>query len=358
MPCGDAGTRTARSVIDTVDVEHDLVQFRTRRRGWPSSCNVYLLRDGDGAVLVDAGLGVEPDLAALMTAVTAALARWERPLAALHTILLTHTHTDHAGGAIPIARATGARVLLPARGFAQASDPDWQVHHILPEEVRRELPALRDFDVAAHFREETMPELFAAQAGVAWQLTEDGDELVIGRHRLRAFHLPGHDVGHLAWVDLVSGLAFTGDLLTARGTSLPWYPPNAGGVRGYLDSLATLAALPLELVCPGHHAVHRGAEAIAALRRDTVRMVHERDRRLLAALAAGPATFAQLDDLVYEAAVRQVIPWASSVTVAHLRHLEEAGVVLRRGDGCYVADAAAARHHLRNLDGAAPARSG
>jgi len=339
-------------VIDTVDVEHDLVQFRTRRRGWPSSCNVYLLRDGDGdgAVLVDAGLGVEPDLSALTAAVTAALARWELLLESLHTILLTHTHTDHAGGAIPIAHATGARVLLPARGFAQASDAAWQVHHILPEDVRRELPALRDFDVAAHFREETMPELFHAGAGIAWQLTDDGDEIVIGRHRLRAFHLPGHDVGHLAWVDMATGLAFTGDLLTARGTSLPWYPPNAGGVRGYLASLATLAQLPLSLVCPGHHTVHRGAEAIAALRRDTVRMVHERDRRILATLALGPATFAQLDDLVYEAAVRQVIPWASSVTVAHLRHLEEAGVVLRRADGCYVADAIAARGYLRQLD--------
>lgn len=345
-------------MIETVAVLHDLVQFRTSRRGWPSSCNVYLLRDGDGAVLVDSGLGVEPDLSALVSAVTAALAQWGQPLASLHTILLTHTHTDHAGGAIGIARATGAQVLLPARGFAQASDADWQVHHILPEDVRRELPAVQDFDVAAHMRMETMPELFQAGAGITWRLMDDGDEIVVGRHRLRAFHLPGHDVGHLAWVEMESGLAFTGDLLTARGTSLPWYPPNAGGVRGYLASLATLARLPLTLVCPGHHTVHRGSEAIDALRRETVRIVHERDRRILETLATGPATFAQLDDLVYDAAVRQVIPWASSVTMAHLRHLEEAGVVLRRADARYVADATAARDYLRRLDDAAPAAPG
>ena len=345
-------------MIETVVVEDDLVQFRTRRRGWPSSCNVYLLRDGTGSVLVDTGLGVEPDLTELLSAVTASLAAWGQDRHALHTILLTHTHTDHAGGAIPIARATGAQVLLPARGWAQASDVDWQVHHILPDEVSRELTSLADFDVAEHLRLATMPELFRADSDIRYRLMEDGDEIAVGRHRLQGVHMPGHDVGHLVWVDSDSGLAFTGDILTARGTSLPWYPPNAGGVRGYLASLERIGELPLTLVCPGHHVVHRGAEAIAALRRETVRIVRGRDRRILSAVLAGPASFALLDDLVYDATVREVIPWASSVTMAHVRHLEECGTLFRRADRLYVADAAAAERYLRTLDDTEPATAG
>lgn len=336
-------------MIETVVVEPDLVQFRTRRRGWPSSCNVYLLRDEGKSILIDAGLGVDPDLTELLSAICAALATWAQAPRDLATVLLTHTHTDHAGGAIPIARACGAQVLLPARGLAQASDRDWQVHHILPAEVLRELPAMHDFDAAAHFRDETMPELFAPDLDVPWRLMEDGDVVVAGRHRLEGIFLPGHDVGHLAWVDAASGLAFTGDMLAARGTSLPWYPPNAGGVKGYLASLRKLSRLPLTLVCPGHHVVHRGAEAIAALHRETVQAVHGRDRRILDALLRGPATFAALDDLVYDAAVREVIPWASSVTLAHLKHLEEIGAVARRPDMRYVADPVAADRHLRAL---------
>ncbi len=337
-------------LIETVEIEADVVQFRTRRRGWPSSCNVYLVRDGEDALLVDAGLGVDPDLRELLDAVVAVLGKWGQAQNNLRTILLTHTHTDHAGGAIPLARATGARVLLPRLGLAQASDPGWQVHHILPGEVAREVALAPGFDVAAHFRQETMPEFFVPESDVAWQLMDDGDEVAVGRFRLKAFHMPGHDVGHLAWIDLDCGVAFTGDLLIARGTSLPWYPPNAGGLCSYLDSLDRLAQLPLALVCPGHHVVHRGADAARAFIRETIAAVHDRDRRILAAVLAGPALFGKLDDLVYDAAVREVIPWASSVTMAHLRHLEEQGVIYRRPDGLYVTERAAAERYLHSLE--------
>ncbi len=336
-------------MIETVAVEPDLVQFRTRRKGWPSSCNVYLVRDGAGSVLVDTGLGVEPDLGLLLAAIDAALASWEQQRSDLATIVLTHTHTDHAGGTVGIARATGAKVLLPAIGWAQASDYDWLVHHILPPDVQRELTKHRDFDAAMHFRNDAMPDLFVRDAGIDYRMMEDGDEIAVGRFRLKAFHMPGHDVGHLAWVDLATGLAFTGDLFTARGTSLPWYPPNAGGVAGYLDSLRRLAELPLQIVCPGHHTVIRGAGTITALNRSTTATVQDRDRRILSTLLAEPATFATLDDLIYDAAVRDVIPWASSVTMAHLQRLEQKGLLFRRADGRFVAEPVGAQRYLATL---------
>ncbi|MCC6867838.1 MAG: MBL fold metallo-hydrolase [Burkholderiales bacterium] len=336
-------------LIETIRIEDDLIQFRTNRRGWPSSCNVYLVRDGSRAVLVDAGLGVDPDLHALFDAVVAALGTWNQGPGDLHTILLTHTHTDHAGGAIQLARKTGARVLLPRLGWSQASDRGWQVHHILPDEVAREIELAPGFDVAEHFRRETMPELFGPEAGIVWEFTADGDEITVGRLRLKAFHMPGHDVGHLVWADLDCGLAFTGDLLAARGTSLPWYPPNAGGVAEYLASLERLGQLPLSIVCPGHHHVHRGVEVFRRLARQTMATVHERGRRILEEVLSAPASFAQLDARVYDAVVREVIPWASSVTMAHLRHFEELGIVYRRPDALYVVDEALADRHLASL---------
>ncbi len=337
-------------MVEIVTVEPDLIQLRTRRPGWPTSCNVYLIREGEGAAMVDAGLGAGPSLAELLTGASLALARWGQTKRDVHAILLTHTHTDHAGGAIPIARATGARVLVPARGWAQAADPCWQEHYILPRVVRDELVTHRPGDVADHFRRRAMPELFASGAGIDWRLVEDGDEVPIGRYLLKAFHLPGHDVAHLAWVEERCRFAFTGDLLAARGTSLPWYPPNAGGVDGYTSSLRQLSELALELICPGHGAVYRGATDISKLCRNTQRMISEREKQLLAALIAGPKSFAALDNLIYAKSVREAIPWASSVTVAHLSRLYQIGLVSKLENGLYIAEPIAAERHLRKME--------
>lgn len=331
-------------MIKTVLVEDDLFQLGTTRRGWPSSCNVYLVRDGDQTVMIDTGLGVEPDLGALCAAATVILAGWGQSLTDIRTIILTHTHTDHAGGAVPLARRCGARVLLPARGWTQAADAEWQVHHILPAEVQREIHPR--FDVAQHFRAETMPVLFSEASDVRFELIEHGEERRVGRYRLHAHHLPGHDVAHLAWVDPDYGVAFTGDMMMARGTSLPWYPPNAGGVEGYLDSLRRFQALRLRVACPGHHDVLRGEELISSQVAATIDAVHRRNRRIIEQLLEAPAAFATLDDLVYSAEVRAVIPWASSVTMAHLQHLEAAGLVRRSSGSAYLTEPLAAARYL------------
>lgn len=336
-------------MIEIVEIEADMIQLRTGRRGWPSSCNVYLVRDGENSALVDAGLGVEPSLGELLGAIDVALARWGQTQRALRRILLTHTHTDHAGGAMPIARRTGARVFAPALGWAQAADPRWQAHHILPRDVREQLTSRSDFDVVGHFREMTMPELFVSGTDVNWTLVEDGDQAAVGQYRFEAFHLPGHDVGHLAWVDRQTGFGFTGDLLAARGTSLPWYPPNAGGVDGYLSSLRRLSSLALRIACPGHNAVVRGASVIADLCEVTRRTILDRDKALLGALLAGPKSFGELDDVICDDAVREVIPWATSVTMAHLARLDQIGVASRLDDGQYVAEPIAAKRHLREI---------
>jgi len=337
------------ALLEIVEVSDDILQFCSLARGWPSSCNVYLIRDGAESWLIDAGLGVDPSLAALLEGIHGALGRWGQQIGDLSTILLTHTHTDHAGGTMPIAKASGARVMLPARGWLQAADPWWQVHHIMPPAVQETLTVNREFDIAAHFHAQTMPELFTTDCGIEWRLIEDDDEFAVGQYRFRAWHMPGHDVAHLAYIDARRGVAFTGDLLTALGTSLPWYPPNAGGVTGYVQTLDRIETLSIDTLCPGHHMVIRGAAAVTDLIRTTRRMICERDARLVEAVADAPRSFAELDDVIYDVTVRQVIPWASSVTMAHINHLEQVGVLSRRADGRYVSDKAVGDRYLRRL---------
>ena len=121
----------------------------------------------------------------------------------LTDILLTHHHADHIQGVEVLRAATGAVVL------GAAADA-----HRLPP-----------LDVA---------------------LTE-GMSVTLGRHLARVIDVPGHTVGHIAY--LFDGYAFTGDSLMAGGCGRLF----EGTPAQMWDSLQKLASLPDDtLVCSGH----------------------------------------------------------------------------------------------------------
>jgi hydroxyacylglutathione hydrolase len=122
---------------------------------------------------------------------------------ALSDIWLTHHHGDHIDGVADLRAATGARVT------GAAAD----AHRLPPLDVA--LP----------------PEA----------------TLALGHHAVRSFPVPGHTLGHIAYV--VPGFAFTGDSLMSGGCGRLF----EGTAAQMHASLSRLAALPGEtLVCSGH----------------------------------------------------------------------------------------------------------
>ena len=91
---------------------------------------------------------------------TAAIVAAAAPLGPIRTIVVTHTHVDHAPGAAALAEATGARVVGfgPAEGFA-------------PDEC----------------------------VGEGWTLPVPAGDGAPGL-TLRALHTPGHASDHLCWL--------------------------------------------------------------------------------------------------------------------------------------------------------------
>ncbi len=224
----------------------------------------YLVGRREVAV-IDPGPADVGHLEALRGAIAA------RPVVA---ILVTHSHRDHSGGAPALAAATGAPVLAfgphgagmsaTMRALAQAGD----------------LGGGEGADAAFH------PD----------RRLEDGALVTVDGRQIRALHTPGHLSNHLSFALEAEGLLFTGD--TVMGWSTTLVSPPEGDMAAFMATLARLSArrgLDRRYL-PGHGApVDNPADLLA---RQTAHR-EARARSVLAALAAGPASAAELTPRVY-----------------------------------------------------------
>jgi glyoxylase-like metal-dependent hydrolase (beta-lactamase superfamily II) len=134
----------------------------------------------------------------------------------------------------------------------------------------------------------------------------------------QALATPGHspDSVCLLW----GRVCFTGD--TVLGAGSVFIGPGEGSLGAYLDSLRRLRELDLELLCPGHGPyVHDPAAKLD----EYISHRLDRERRLLAALAAGASTREQLLDEAWSDVPAELRPAAALTLEAHLEKLREEG---------------------------------
>jgi glyoxylase-like metal-dependent hydrolase (beta-lactamase superfamily II) len=230
---------------------------------------------GPGPVVVDPG----PVDAAHTAAIVAAAA----PLGPVRTIVVTHTHADHAPGAAALAEATGARVVGfgPAEGF----DPDECV-------------------------------------GEGWTLACPGAKGGPGL-TLRALHTPGHASDHLCWLVEEHALLLTGDHVM-HGSTVVIRPPD-GDLHQYLASLARVRddRPAVRTLAPGHgRLMQHVPDVIDAL------VAHRLGRHQTIAGVLADRGEGTVDDLlgeVYGDVTEKQLPVARFSRWAHLRALGQEG---------------------------------
>jgi glyoxylase-like metal-dependent hydrolase (beta-lactamase superfamily II) len=195
-------------------------------------------------------------------------------------ILVTHGHDDHRGGAARLRERTGA----PVCAWSRAGTPE------------------------------------------ADTLIVDGESIALGAGTLRALHTPGHRFDHLCFLHEASGALFAGDLVAGVGTVV--IAPPEGDMADYLASLRRLLALPqLGAILPAHGPI---IEDGPALLRQYIAHRLDRERQVLAALAAGDATLDAMVARIYADVDPALHPVAARSVLAHLLQLEREGRV-RRG---------------------------
>jgi glyoxylase-like metal-dependent hydrolase (beta-lactamase superfamily II) len=311
------------TMYDIFPIAEDMHFLRYSGKNWPTSSNIFLIKDAHGLAMVDTGLN-RPEV---FQGLESALDRLGYGLRHIHTILLTHGHTDHIAGANHIRDFCNPRILLPKKCLAEALDPKKQEAAVLPRSVRELVPTLREYDILTEFKDSCGE----------WVLSEntvsgfDGDEdIELGKYRFRPIPTPGHDIGLMVYYESGIKLLLSTDLLRSSvpGNALPWYASTAGGVSAYLDSLDRVEDLDVASVYPSHGTFERPFEQNVQRTRD---IILKREHKIVVALREAARTCSDLDAMLYSPQVLTYCPWFSSCTEAHLVKLEAEGKVMRDG---------------------------
>lgn len=213
--------------------------------------------------------------------------------ARLGGILSTHHHPDHVGGIAALCRSHG----LSVRGHARTL--------------------------------ERLPTGCVLGKPIADGETIDLGEAPDGTRgwMLRAVHTPGHDQGHLCFVESRYGAAAVGDMLSTVSTII--VDPPEGHLATYLASLERLAKESLTTLYPAHGPAVRDGQKLV---KQYVRHRRQRETALLTALQQGGGTVEALLPKVYWDADPRLYRFAARSLLAGLEKLAEEGKAVRAND--------------------------
>jgi glyoxylase-like metal-dependent hydrolase (beta-lactamase superfamily II) len=302
--------------------------------------NCYLLEDRDGVAIVDPGLPGPTSYKALRSRLRHA----GFPMKRVHTVVVTHSHPDHFGGAGRVRHETGAQIVTHARFrlmWDPAEPPDVDVDDLLDGRLERRYPwqptpwggdgvpftwrhklALK---ASRHF-----PRLM--RTPVPSVRLEEADTISLAGREWVALHTPGHTEDHLCLYDPTEGVMLSGDHV------LPTITPHIGGLTRaadplalYFHSLDKVAGYgdDVAIVLPAHGLPFSGLSA----RVEAIKEHHSgRLERLRGAAATigRPATVAEYAAHLFSQRVQGAM--ADSETFAHLEHLRLCGDMVKAAD--------------------------
>lgn len=297
----------------------------------PDHINLWLLADGDGWTIVDAGLARD-EVKAL----------WEQLFAAalggkkVTRVLVTHFHPDHIGLASWLTERWQAPLWMTAAEWYMAR----AVHGAGSEAdgtTRRAFYRANGADEA--LLGPPMPPNSFYIRGVpalpsAFRRVRGGIDIAIGGRAWTPVIGRGHAPEHACLWCRGLGVLIGGDILLPRITpNISVWPnePQADPLRDYLDSLGNFAGVPGDtLVLPAHGLPYRGIHTrIAALHAHH----DERLAAIVAAVTERPLTAVECFPLLFRATIGpHNVALALGEALAHLHYLESQGRARRVED--------------------------
>ena len=298
--------------------------------------NCYALEDDRGFALVDPGLPGPASWETLVQRLKAA----EIPIGRVHTVIVTHSHADHYGGATRVDIESGGTSIVTHESFAARWDPfedlapdpaavtDQDTGPDAPNAVLRRrtpwggMPPRPPTDIVERVRSLPRAIRESIRAPKPTAPLADADTIQLAGRTWVAVHTPGHTADHLCLYDPEHRILLSGDHV------LPTITPHIGGLgnrddplQDFFDSLDRMLTMPISTVLPAHGDVFGDIA-------DRVEDIHDHHARRLVhlrqlGLAEGP-----MDVVAFSHQLFRERSWgalAESETFAHLEHLRILG---------------------------------
>lgn len=195
----------------------------------PLDCSIYALRGPSGIVLIDSGAGTHTDL--ILKNLQADLGNQS-----VESLIVTHGHLDHCGGAASIRTKTACKVIT--------SDRTRQILET-GDEVESGLKLAR--------QQGTYPADFRFVSCPADRRMRDGEEFVAGGLTFKMIAVRGHSKDSACFLVHSDSktLLFSADVIFYGGV-LGLINVDGSDLSGYRSDLQKLSNLGVEGLLPGH----------------------------------------------------------------------------------------------------------
>ena len=193
-------------------------------------CNLYAVDCGDELVMIDAGAGLG------FSKIVENIEKDGLDTAKLTRILLTHSHSDHAGGASAFKDKYGCQICVSEEeaGFIESgTDKDFAL------------------DIAKRSGLYS-PDYSFKNCRVSVRLKNE-DKIKCGDLEFTIISIPGHSKGSAAFIlDIPGGRAiFTGDSVTAGGI-ICLLNCDGSSLSDYRKNIGRFSGLDVDMIFPGH----------------------------------------------------------------------------------------------------------
>ncbi|RJX32445.1 MAG: MBL fold metallo-hydrolase [Desulfarculus sp.] len=287
------------------------------------SLNSYFLIGPERNLIIDTGMNRPECLQAMQQALQSLGLDLERT-----DLFITHLHADHLGLTGRLHRP-GRRVYFN-RPDAQRMAGDGRWEELFAFGLQNGVPS----ESLQAITKDHPGKKYEPTGRLDFTILDDGDQLAAGGYSFQCLATPGHTSGHLCLYEPQRRFLIAGDhILDDITPNIQLWNWQENPLARYLESLARVESLEVELVLPGHRRlIHDCRQRIAQLRE------HHRARlaEVLAILEDGEMdAFTVASRMTWDISPDwesfPVLQWwfATGEALSHLRYLEQEGRLRR-----------------------------